>query len=50
LPEADETLPKAMTLAHFCSMWGAKFCAMEITQAVARLRREARWRGLRPSS
>jgi phosphomethylpyrimidine synthase len=31
----DETLPKeSMKLAHFCSMCGPKFCAMEITQQV----------------
>ncbi|MGE0024390.1 MAG: phosphomethylpyrimidine synthase ThiC [Hyphomicrobium sp.] len=31
----DETLPKeAHKVAHFCSMCGPKFCAMEITQQV----------------
>ena len=31
----DETLPKAAhKVAHFCSMCGPKFCAMEITQQV----------------
>ncbi len=31
----DQTLPKeAHKVAHFCSMCGPKFCAMEITQEV----------------
>ena len=38
----DETLPAAgAKLAHFCSMCGPKFCAMEISQQVRHAAREA---------
>ena len=39
----DATLPaEGAKVAHFCSMCGPKFCSMEITQQVRRVRRRAR--------
>ena len=40
----DETLPsEGAKVAHFCSMCGPKFCAMEITQQIRDYAREQQW-------